>query len=102
MKIDYYNPNPGTDEDSFLGLFEGRKTRAKSAAAVAIEQAKQDTLALEALVATKGYTPKADASKAAIDLANAEGSSDKTLYIILAVVVVAVMVGLYFIVKNRK
>ena len=97
MKIENHNPNPGNQESSLFGIFEGkaaaRKAAAAADAATKIEEAKQNTLAMQALAATKGYDP----AKTAIDAQNALSSGDKTLYIVLGLVVVAVMVGLYFI-----
>lgn len=93
MKLENHNPNPGSKESSLFGILEGKKKTAEANATIAIEQAKQDTLALQALAATKGYDPAATA----IDAQNAALSGDKTLYIVLGLVVVAVMVGLYFI-----
>lgn len=101
MNIVYKNPNPG---ESFLGILEGkaaaRKAAANAAAAEKTEQAKRDTLAMEALLASKGYDPKADAAQAAIDQTNAKSKSEIWLYVVLAVIVVAVMVGLYFMRKR--
>jgi hypothetical protein len=91
----------GNNTSSLFGILEGkakaRKDAAAADAAVKIEAAKQQTLLMEALAAKNGYDPKADAAQAAIDNTNAAASGDKTLYIILGLVVVAVMVGLYFI-----
>lgn len=102
MTIAYKNPNPG---ESFLGILEG-KARARTAAAnadaaIKVEQEKQDTLAMQALAAKNGYDPEAAANKSKVDQENAKSKSDIWLYSILAVVVVVVMIGLYFIVKNK-
>lgn len=106
MNIQPTNPNPGDNPNisSLFGIFEGkakaRKAAAAADAAVKVQAAKDNTLLLEALAASKGYDPKGDAAKAEIDKLNAESAGDKTLYYVLAAVVVAVMIGLYFI-KRR-
>ena len=83
----------------FLGILEGnaraKTAAANAAAAVAVEKERQNTLALEALAASKGYDPAGDAAKAET------AGSKTTMYIVIGVVLI-LMVGLYFIVKTRK
>lgn len=93
VKARVQEANPNTS--GFLGILEGKKAKNEAAAAVAIEEAKQKTLTLKALAASKGYDPEGEAIKA-----EAAGSKTTT-YIVIGVVLI-LMVGLYFIIKIKR
>jgi cobalamin biosynthesis Mg chelatase CobN len=99
-----YLPPFDKNTSSLFGLFEGKAKAAKLAAQADAdakrEAAKQQTLLMEALAAKNGYTPAADAAQAAVDQENAKSKSEIILYVVLAVIVVAVMAGIYFIRKR--
>jgi len=86
-----YNPNIS----GFLGIGEGKVATAKAAGEVAIEKAKQDTLALQARLSAGGYDPAAEA------LAAEAAGSKTTLYLVIGTVLI-LMVGLFFIIKYRR
>lgn len=79
----------------FLGIGEGKVAKAKADGAVAIEEAKRQTLITQANLAAGGYNPQADAAAAEAK------SNNVTMYIVIGVVLI-LMVGLYFIIKTRK
>lgn len=79
----------------FLGIGEGKVTRAKMEAEVAVENAKRLTLVTQANLAAKGYDPAGEA------LAADSANSKTTMYIAIGVVLV-LMAGLYFIIKAIK
>lgn len=104
MEVVYKNPNPAANQNSFLGIFEGkaaaRKSAAEADAQAKIEAAKQQTLLMQTLAANAGYNPTAEANQAKTQQANAETKSNAWLYGTLGAVVLVVMVGLYFIMKK--
>jgi cobalamin biosynthesis Mg chelatase CobN len=100
-KQNHFNNN----ESAFLGLFEGKRKRAKAEAEIKIIEAKaaSDKALLAAKVAADqvGYkTPEQKAVEASVQTATIESQSNTLLYVIIGVVVVVVMAGLYFI-KRR-
>lgn len=108
-----FRPRPANpDEAGFLGIGTGKRVKAKAEAEAQILQAKKEKeLALlesqrisfqqQATEAGKGYNPVTAAATAAVKLEETKQGSEKTLYIILGFVVVAVMVALYFIKKKQ-
>jgi len=102
----------------FLGIGEGKVAAAKAAAAVAVEASKRETMMQEQLAALAGanlamqkaaadsavIAAKAaadqQAAKDAVKVTNAD--SGMGMYYIIGGIVVALMAGLYFIIKARK
>lgn len=91
-----YNP----EESEFLGIFEGKKRKAAADARAKEEEAKRATFALQMEAAKNGYNPEKQKADSAIKLEETKQKSDSTLYITIAVIIVVVMVGLYFIKKR--
>ena len=98
------NPN----ESEFLGLFTGKRKKveakaditrieAETKAALELEKQKQQSLLLQLQAAKQGYDPEKDAREQAIEVEHIKAQPEKTMYIIIAVVVVVVMAGLFLI-----
>lgn len=98
--------NPYTSP--FLGIGVGKKKEAEAAAtikkieaetaaALELEKQKQQSLLLQLEAAKQGYDPEAAAREQAIQVEEIKAQPEQTMYVIIAVVVVAVMIGLYFI-----
>jgi LPXTG-motif cell wall-anchored protein len=84
--------NPYTSD--FLGLFEGRRK-------VAIEQAKDATMALEADLKLKTAAVDAAKTQAQLELEKIKNAASTNMYLILGVVLVLVVgIAVYF--KFRK
>lgn len=94
-KIQAREKEKDPNTSGFLGIGEGKVARAKGDAAVAIEEAKRQTLITQANLAAAGYNPEADAAAAEAK------SNNVTMYIIIAVVLI-LMVGLFFILRKLK
>jgi cobalamin biosynthesis Mg chelatase CobN len=103
-----------TTTPAFLGIGTGKRQRAKAEAAAKLEEERRKTLAAQneadlKLLAAKteaakaGYkTPEQQKSEADVTAAVLDSQSSNTLYYILGAVVVAVMIGLYFIKRRAK
>lgn len=96
---------------AFLGIAEGKQARAKADAQIALinaqaaadaakAKAERDTLTLQLAQAQAGFTPDKDKAAANLKLAQTAAVSENTIYYVLAAVVVAVLVGIYFIKKR--
>lgn len=98
--------NKSTDTSSFLGIGEGKRKRAKAEAEAKLIAAKtaaeKELLAAKVAAEQAGYKTE-DQKKAEADLTTVaiEAESSNTLYYILGAVVIAVMIGLYFITRKK-
>jgi hypothetical protein len=98
-------------ESPFLGIFEGKaKARvyeaqkeaaeAKAKADRMLEEQKRQTFLLQLEAAKQGFEPEKDKQETAVKLEETKQGSEKALYVVVGFIVVAVMVGLYFIKKR--
>jgi hypothetical protein len=79
---------------------EVKKIEAESRAAAELEEQRRQKFLLELEAARQGYDPEKRAADSALKLEETKQSSEKTLYVIVGFIVVAVMAGLYFIKKR--
>ncbi len=100
----FQNPN----EAGFLGLFDGKRKAtiiaAEAKAKAKAEEERRASMMLQAELAKQGYDPaaadaaaKKQAAADAVALENSKQQGDTNLYYVIGGIVVAVMVGLYFI-----
>lgn len=85
---------------AFLGILEGKKRTREAEARVKEEEAKRATLLLQLEAARQGYDPERTRAQQAIQLETTKQGSEKTLYMVLGGIVIAVMIGIYFIKKK--
>lgn len=94
------------ETSAFLGILEGKRKRAKAEAEAKVIAAKaaaeKEVLAAKQAAAASGYkTEEQVKSETETVTAISEAKSSSTLYYVLGGIVLAVMVGLYFITKKR-
>lgn len=88
-------------ESAFLGIGTGKRVAAKAAAAKLAEEEKRKTMQLEAELKAKGYkTTEEQKAEAEVTAATIDAQSSQSMYYIIGGVIIAVMIGLYFIVKK--
>ena len=80
-------------EPALWGILEGKRKRAKAEAFAQQEEAKRATLNSQVEAQKQGYVE----NLGAIKLEETQQVSEKNLYTTIGLIVVAVMVGLYFI-----
>ena len=96
---------------AFLGIGTGKRIRAKAEAARILEEERRKTLSLQMEQAKAGFDPEKDKAAAAIKLeetkaaaaitqTNTDAGVSSTLYYVIGGIVIAVMVGLYFITRK--
>lgn len=88
----------------FLGILEGKRRarieQEKAERFLKEEEARRQTFLIQQQAAAAGYDPKQTEANSLVQLEQTKQTGDKTLYMVLAFVVIAVMAGLYFIKKR--
>ncbi len=94
--------NSDPNISAFLGIGEGKRKKAKAEAQAALlkaqTEAEEKLLAAKVSASQSGYKSP-EILNAESDLITSQSSN--TLYYILGLVVVAIMIGLYFIKRHR-
>lgn len=93
----FLHENLADYESGLWGIFEGKRKKAKADAFVRQEEARRATFLAQVEAQKQGYDPDKPNRDTKIVETQATIQSEKNLYTAMGLIVVAAMVGLYFI-----